>query len=122
MIEKAFAVRATPADIFAAIERDLADASDHEGDTYQVLRRDPPHLMHLRVTISGMSCWLTYRLHERGDHTEVAAQLEPFGWRYVLFRLMTFGLREQGFQFALVQSLANLKEAVEGDGVFPPES
>jgi hypothetical protein len=112
-IEKAFAINAAPEAIFEAIERDLADAAEHEGETYAVLRREPPRSISLRVTISGMPCWLTYDLEPRDGHTEVAARLQPFGWRYAFFRLITFGLREQGFEFALVQSLANLKEAVE---------
>lgn len=115
-IEKAFSIRARPEAIFAAIESDLADATQHEGATHDVLRRDPPRSIELRVTISGMPCWLTYVLEPREDDTEVSARLTPYGWRYTFFRIMTFGLRDQGFQFALVQALANLKEAVEEPG------
>jgi len=114
-IEKAFAIRAEPREIYAAIERDLADAREHEGDVFEVLRRDPPRSMDLRVTISGIPCWLTYRLEPKPGHTEVIGVLTPFGVKYTFFKIMTFGLREQGFHLALAQGLANLKAAVEGN-------
>ena len=112
-IEKAFAIEATPQDIYAALERDLSEAAEHEGATFEILRRDPPHSMDLRVTISGIPCWLTYRIEPQPQHTEVVAVLTPFGVKYTFFKIITFGLREQGFHLALVQGLSNLKEAVE---------
>ncbi|HZP58021.1 MAG TPA: hypothetical protein VFC53_10800 [Dehalococcoidia bacterium] len=112
-IEKAFAIDAPPHEIYAAIERDLASASAHAGETFQVLRRDPDRAIDLRVTISGIPCWLTYRLEPREAYTEVIALLTPFGFRYTFFRIITFGLRNQGFEYALVSGLANLKAAVE---------
>ena len=120
-IEKAFAINASPYEIYAAIERDLADASVHAGRTFEVLRRDPGRSIDLRVTIAGVPCWLTYRLDPRAGHTEVVALLTPFGLKHTLFRIITFGLREQGFALALVQGLANLKAAVEGDASLSPE-
>lgn len=114
-IEKAFAIRAAPETIYAAIERDLAGASDHAGSTFEVIGRDPPRSIELRVTVGGVPCWLTYRLEPKEDYTEVAATLVPFGLKYTLFRLITFGLHDQGFALALVQGLTNLKEAVEGE-------
>ena len=43
----------------------------------------------------------------------VPARLVPFGWKYTLFRVMTFGMRDQGYEIALVEALANLKAEVE---------
>lgn len=117
-IEKAFAIHATPDLIFAALERDLAGAEFEGSDAFQVLSRDPPRTIALRVTIAGVPCWLTYTLTpstQAPGVTEVAARLAPFGWRYTFFRIITFGLRDQGFAFALVQGLANLKAAVEDE-------
>lgn len=111
-IEKAFAIRAAPAAIYDALERDVASAPP--GPAFEVLRRDPGRGIDLRVTISGIPCWLTYRLDPADGYTEVVAALTPFGWKYALFRVMTLGLRQQGFELALVQGLANLKDAVEG--------
>lgn len=119
-IEKAFAISATPQEIFAAIERDLEGASEHEGRTFDVLHRDPPSRMDLRVTIAGVPCRLTYRLTQQRDHTEVAATLIPTGWKHALFRIMTFGMQRQGYEVALVESLANLKAGVE-DASLPDE-
>lgn len=114
-IEKAFAIRATPEEIYAAIDRDLGGASEHAGRTFEVLRRDPGRSIDLRVTVGGVPCWLTYTLERKPDHTEVVATLTPFGFRYAFFRIITFGLHDQGFAVALVQGLTNLKEAVERD-------
>lgn len=124
-IEKAFAIEAQPARIFEAIERELREAGSHEGDTFEVLRRDPPHRIDLRVTMSGFPCWLTYRLQPRDGATEVAAILQPYGMRYTLFNIMTFGLRNQAFAIPLVEGLANLKADVEGTRApdeFPDEA
>ena len=112
-IEKAFAINATPHNIFAAIERDLASAGQHAGETFEVIKRDPERSIDLRVTIGNVPCWLTYRLEPRAEHTEVVATLVPFGWKYALFKMMTFGLRDQNFEIALVEGLANLKAEVE---------
>lgn len=120
-IEKAFAIRATPAEIYAAIERDLGSASEHAGRTFEVVRRDPGRSIDLRVTIGGVPCWLTYTLEGKADHTEVVATLTPFGFKYTFFRIITFGMHDQGFAMALVQGLTNLKEAVERDAGPPDE-
>ncbi len=123
-IEKAFAIRAEPQVIYDAIERDLGAADEHAGDMFEVLRRDPPRSLELRVTIGDVPCWLTYILEPKDDHTEVAARLTPFGWKYTLFRIMTFGMRDQGYEIALVEALANLKAEVEGpsDEAWPPDA
>lgn len=112
--ERAFAINASPEAIFSALERDIASAAAHQGDTFEVLRRDPPRSLDLRVTIGGVPCWLSYRLEPRGDYTEVAGILTPYGWKYTFFKFITFGLRDEGFEIALVEGLANLKAEVEG--------
>lgn len=112
-IEKAFAIHAPPREIFAALDRDVESARAHAGTTFEVIRRDPPRLMELRVTIGAVPCWLTYRVAPKADYTEVVATLVPFGLRYALFRIMTFGLRDHNFEITLVEGLANLKAAVE---------
>ena len=119
-IEKVFAIRATPQAIYAAIEGDLASASAHEGDAYEILHRDPGRSIDMRVTFGMIQCKLRYLLEPKDGHTEVTGTLTPYGWQYTLFRTMTFGMRDQNFAVALVESLANLKAAVE-DGETPAE-
>jgi hypothetical protein len=116
-VEKAFAIRAIPDVIYAALERDLADAAS-DGGAFQVLHRDPPRSLQLRVTMSGVPCYLTYTLRPRDGDTEVSATLIPFGLKYTIFRIITLGLHDGGFSVALVHGLSNLKAAVEqaGDG------
>ena len=120
-IEKAFAIDAAPARIYDALEEELREAEASGGEGFAVVRKDPPKAIDLRVTIAGVPCWLTYRLVPRDTATEVVALLQPFGWRYTFFRIITFGMRDQGFEVALVQGLANLKAAVEGRD-FPDEA
>jgi hypothetical protein len=112
-IEKAFAIQASPQAIYSAIEAELAEAWSHEGDTFQVLRREPGRAIDLRVTIGGVPCWLTYRIEQGAGHSEVVARLTPFGLKHALFRIVTLGQSRQGYEVALVQGLANLKAAVE---------
>lgn len=114
-IEKAFAIHATPHNIYAALERDLESALQHAGETYAVLGRERDRALDLRVTIGGVPCHLSYRLEEKPEYTEVAAVLQPYGWKYAAFKIMTLGMREQNFAVALVEGLANLKAAVEDD-------
>jgi hypothetical protein len=71
----------------------------------------------MRINMGGMPAWLTYRLDPKEDHTEVVATLVPFGWRYTFFRIMSLGMRDQNFEIPLVEALANLKAAVENDGI-----
>lgn len=118
-IEKVFAINATPKEIFAAIERDLDAASAYAGDVHDVLRRERDRLIEMRVTIGAIPCLLTYRLDERDGHTEITGALSPYGWKYGAFRIMTFGMRKQVFEIALVEALVNLKAAVEGDSGQP---
>ena len=112
-IEKAFAIHASPDAIFRALTDELESAAADSDGAFEVLRSNAPESIDLLVTIGGVPCWLTYRLEATPDHTEVPAVLTPFGFKYTLFRIMTFGLRDQGYEVALVQGLANLKAAVE---------
>jgi hypothetical protein len=110
-IEKAFAIKATPQEIYQALERDVARGAGDPG--FEVLRRERDREIELRVTMGGIPCWLTYRLEPKPGYTEVVALLTPFGMKAALFRIMTFGMHDHGFEVALVQGLANLKESVE---------
>lgn len=114
-IEKAFAIHAPPHEIYAALQRDIASASSHEGEVFEVLERERDRSMRLRVTIGWVPCILTYRIEEKPEHTEVAAVLEPYSWRYIAYQLATLGLRRGAFEMVLVQGLANLKTEVEAE-------
>jgi hypothetical protein len=114
-IEKAFAIHATPNDIYAALQRDIASASAHEGETFEVLERERDKRIRLRVTIGMVPCFLTYSIEPKLEHVEVTAALEPYGWRYVAYQIATLGLRRGAFEMVLVQALVNLKAEVEGD-------
>jgi hypothetical protein len=125
-IEKAFRIDASAHRIYSALEEELGDAaSDDRGafaqGAFAVLRRDPDRGLDLRVTIAGVPCWLNYRIEPRDGFSEVVALLQPFGWRYTFFKIVTLGMRDQGFEVSLVEGLANLKAAVE-EQEFPDEA
>lgn len=120
-IEKAFRIDAKPQRVYDALNSDVNAAAAEGSRSFAVLRRQPPDELDLRVTIAGVPCWLTYRLKPHDDHTEVIGMMQPFGWRYTFFRIITLGMRDQGFEVALVEGLANLKAAVEEQD-FPDEA
>ena len=114
-LEKAFAIKGEPAAIWRALtgELEVADAT-----AYTIERAVPNELLSLWVDLDGgVRALLTYRLIPRDDHTEVVATMEPHGLRYAIFRIITFGRADTGFELVLVQGLANLKEAVESTDV-----
>jgi hypothetical protein len=119
-IEKAFSIRGSASDVYAALLRDIGSASAYENELFEVLERQRDARIRLRVRIGFVPCLLTYNIAEGPDTTEVAAQLEPYGWKWLLFQLGTLGLRRQNMEMVLVQGLANLKAEVESTG-FPPD-
>ncbi len=121
-IEKVFAIKATPFAIYHALDRELTSAEAGDAEGFEVLRRDPGRSFKLRVTMGGIPCWLTYTMRPTGpDQTEVSASLTPYGLKYTLFKIITLGMRDQGFALALVQGLANLKAELEGTLEAAPE-
>jgi hypothetical protein len=114
-IEMAFEMRASPREIYAALERDLASASEYEGSTHEVMLREPYERLKLRVTIGIVPCVLEYRISPRGENTEVSATVTPYGWRYAMFQIVTLGMRRSFFEVALFETLTNLKAAVEDE-------
>lgn len=130
-IEKAFAIRVGADRIYAALDDELTEAAAESDGGFEILKRDPGRSFDLRVTMGDIPCWLSYRIEPKGDYTEVTGQITPFGLRYLLFRIVTLGMRDYGFAMALVQGLSNLKDALESpddgadtdptpDGASPP--
>ena len=111
-LEKAFAIKAQPAEIWRTLtgELEAADAA-----SYGVERAIPNELLSLWVDLQGgIRAILTYRLIPHEDHTEVVATMHPQGLRYVIFRIITLGRADINYELLLVEGLANLKRAVEG--------
>ena len=112
-LEKAFAIKADRATIWRALTGELEVA---DRGAYEVERAVPNELLSLWVDLQGgIRARLTYRLIPRDDHTEVVATMEPEGLRYAVFRIITLGRADTNYELVLVQGLANLKQAVEGN-------
>ena len=117
-IEKAFAIEAEPAVIWEAL---WADLTSGDGSVFTLEGSQWPSWLALQVRLSSIPCRLTYRIKQQQDFCEVSALLEPTGLRYSLSLLLTFGHIRRNFEMLLVQGLANLKEAVEGEGLDPED-
>ena len=112
-LEKAFAIKAEPADIWRALTGEL-QVSDEAA--YSIEQSITNELLSLWVDLQGgIRAIITYRLIPREGHTEVLATMEPQGLRYAIFRMMTLGRADTNYELLLVEGLANLKRAVEGD-------
>ncbi|MEX1254126.1 MAG: hypothetical protein WEE64_07280 [Dehalococcoidia bacterium] len=112
-LEKAFAIKASPAAIWDALTADLASGDE---SAYRIERAIAGQELALWVELQGgIRALLTYRLVPRADHTEVVATMSPEGLRYALFRILTLGRADTNYELVLVQGLANLKRAVEGE-------
>ena len=114
-IEKVFAINGSANDVYAALQRDLASASPHEGETFEVISRERDRRIELHVKMGGVPCFLTYTIDEKTEHTEVTALCEPHGWQWVMFQIATLGMRRSALELALVQGLVNLKAEVEAE-------
>ena len=113
-MEKAFSINAKPPKIWDALvaEFNLADES-----IYEVEQSIINEFLALRVKLQdGIEAQITYRLIPQDDHTEVVATIQPEGFRYALFRMITMGRSDINYEMSLVVGLSNLKEAVEGGG------
>ena len=112
-IEKAFAIRATPAVIWDALTADLERG---EAGAYEIERAITGRELSLWVDLQrGVRALLTYELIPHEDHTEVVARMSPQGFRYAVARFITLGRSDTNYEMILVQGLANLKLAVEGE-------
>ena len=111
-LEKAFAIKARPPAIWDALTGELRVADEEH---YRVERAITNQELSLWVELQGgITAALTYRLIPHDDHTEVIATMSPQGFRYAIFRIITFGRSDTNYELLLVQGLANLKRAVEG--------
>ncbi|HEY7268331.1 MAG TPA: hypothetical protein VH951_00760 [Dehalococcoidia bacterium] len=117
MIEKAFAINATPQAIWDALWADLGSGDD---GSYELLGSNWPHSFSLRLSLAGLPCDLAYTIEPRGDASEVSASIQPRSWRYRLNYLLTIGHYKRNLEMILVISLSNLKKALEGEPA--PES
>jgi hypothetical protein len=110
-IEKAFEIEAEPGVIWDALWSDLLSGDE---SAYVVESSHRPESLSLRVELGGIPCILRYSILARNGSCEVAAELEPQGFRYALYQFLTFGHVKRNFELVLVTALSNLKAAVEG--------
>ena len=111
-LEKAFAINASPSEIWSALTGELEIADD---SSYTIERAVTNELLSLWVDLlGGVRAVITYRLIPHDDNTEVVATMEPQGFRYAIFRILTMDRADINYEMVLVEGLANLKAAAEG--------
>jgi len=113
-VEKAFAINAEPPKIWDELTKEIGLADE---GVYEIEESIINEYLALRVKFQdGIEAQISYRLIPRDDHTEVVATMQPEGFRYAIFQMITFGRSNINYEMGLVVGLANLKEAVEGNG------
>jgi hypothetical protein len=110
LIEKAFAIEAPPAAIWEALWAELGSG---QRETFEVEDSHWPRTLRVRVKLTGIPCLLTYRIEPRGAGAEVSATLEPLGFLFGIYQMVTFGHLKRNYEIILVLGLANLKKALE---------
>jgi hypothetical protein len=112
LIEKVLAIEAAPSAVWEALTGELDAASPQD---YRVEESSPERSLVVHVKLAGgIPARISYQLTPREEHTEVAATLEPYGFRYRLFSVMTLGRSSIGYETVLAEGLLNLQAAVEG--------
>ena len=114
-LEKAFAINASPSNIWDTLVSEFATADE---STYEVEQSIINEFIALNVKFQdGIRAPITYRLMPRDDHTEVVATMHPVGLRYTIFKIITLGRADVNYEMGLAVGLSNLKRAVEGEQV-----
>ena len=110
-LEKAFAIQAEPAVIWRELCHELAQAPP---GSHTIERSLEERELVVRVTLpDGVEALITYQLIPREGHIEVVARMEPLGLRYSFLQAITLGRFDSGYELALAEGLANLKQAAE---------
>jgi hypothetical protein len=112
-IEKVFRIEAPAQEIWRALWSELGEGRDPAALSPESTW---PERLSLQVTIAGVPCRLTYIIEATDGACEVTASLDPIGARYRLYQALTFGHFRRNCELLLAQGLANLKQAVEGEG------
>ncbi len=114
LVEKVLAIDASPSAIWKALAGELDAASPQD---YRVEESSPDRSLVVHVNLAGgIPARISYQLTPREAHTEVAATLEPYGFRSRLISIMTLGRSSISYEMALAEGLLNLRAAVEGAG------
>lgn len=116
-IEKAFAIEAAPPAIWDALWSDLT-AGDPE--LYSVEQSNRPERIAIKVALGGLPVLLTYLISPKDAYAEVSVTLQPLTARHALYQILSFGHFGRNYEMMLVQGLANLKSALEGEGDAEP--
>ena len=112
--ERAFAINASPEKIWRALIEEVYGGV--ESGHVAIIQETPPRFLKLNVRLSrGLTVGYQYKLILSESYTEVSVSVEPYGIRYVLGNIFSFGRGITPHMLAATQGLANLKASVESD-------
>lgn len=112
--ERAFAIQAPPDTIWRLLRAEIR--SGVEAGRAEITHEEQPRQIVVGVRLGwGLGVRYDYRLAVRADHTEVAVEVAPHGFRHALANIVSLGRASTPYLLAVTQGLANLKEAAEGE-------
>ena len=112
--ERAFAISASPQKIWRVLIKEVY--SGVQLGRVTIIEERPYSFLELNVRLNkGLAVLYRYELIQSESYTEVSVTVEPYGIRYVLANIFSFGRGITPHMLAVTQGLANLKEVVEND-------
>lgn len=118
-IEKVFAIEEKPGPIWDQLWAEVQGSSPAN---FVLEESHRPRLLVLRLDLAGMPARVRYEIEDKGDVSEVLGSIEPLGFRYKLFQVLSFGHMRVNYEMMLAAGLANLKTAVESPPAGPDAS
>ncbi|HJN93674.1 MAG TPA: hypothetical protein QGF05_13245 [Dehalococcoidia bacterium] len=110
--ERAFAIQASPEVIWGVLTEEIEAGVD--AGRARVEHQERPRSIAFVVQLGwGLSVRYQYRISTEVDHTEVAVEVTPFGFRHAIANIISFGRGSTPLMVAATQGLANLKDEAE---------
>ncbi len=110
--ERAFAIHASPEIIWKVLLAEIYEGI--EAGRAELEHQEAPRSISIFVRLGrGLSVRYEYRISVEPEHTEVAVEITPFGFRHAVANIMSFGRGSTPLMVAATQGLANLKDQAE---------
>jgi hypothetical protein len=110
--ERAFGIHAPPEVIWRILSEEIQHGID--GGRARMVHQERPRSLAFSVRLGwGLSVRYAYRISVEVDHTEVAVEVTPFGFRHAIANIISFGRGSTPLMVATTQGLANLKDEAE---------
>lgn len=110
--ERAFGIHAPPEVIWRILIEEIQQGVD--AGRARIDHQERPRSITFIVKLGwGLSVRYQYQISVEVEHTEVAVDVTPFGFRHAVANVMSFGRGSTPLMIAATQGLANLKDEAE---------